>query len=90
MGADKFFSGGIFHGKIFQRGGKIAGSVYFRENITLGKFTGIPIRNSSYAMLSLFRLNFMLGDFKGIAQRKFSPGLNCPEDISIARRYFFV
>ena len=45
---------------------------------------------SFYVLLSLYRLNFTRGDVKANCPDKFSPGLHCPEDISMGRWIFSV
>ena len=58
-------------GRVFSRG------IFFRENLTLGEFAKIPIRNSSCMLRSTYRLNFTRGDWSG---------LNCLEHKSVGRR----
>jgi len=53
---------------IFHRKGSFQRSEFLGGNFTLGEFARIPIRNSSYVLLSPCRLNITCGDLKG----------NCP------------
>ena len=68
-GGRRFPAGGIFLGDNFPSGRKFPGGEYFKRNFTLGVFVRIFIRNSSYVLLSVFRLNFTRGDVKCNCQR---------------------
>ena len=85
-GEDEFSAGGFCH---FPWEGSFQG-VNFSGKFTLGEFAIIPIRNFLYVLLSLYRFNFTRGDVKVIIRGKFSPGLNCPEDISYGEGDFSV
>ena len=69
FGWGEVFAGRMFHEDCFPWGGKLSRSEFFRKNLTLWEFARIPIRNSSYVLLSLCQLNLTSGDVKG----------NCPE-----------
>ena len=75
----KFSAEETLHGEIFPRRGMSPGGDLFRRN---------PIRSSfmSYFLLtdSIMRVEMSKVIFRG----KFSPGLNCPEDIYVGRGIF--
>jgi len=62
---DEFSEGGIFLGENFPYGRNISGGEFFRGNVTRREFAGVPMQNSSYVLLYLFRLNFTRGNVKG-------------------------
>ena len=57
-GGGEFSARGIFHRDIFPWGGKFPGGKFFRGDFALEELARIPIRNSSYVLLSHCRLNF--------------------------------
>ena len=57
-------AGVIFLGDDFLWGRKFPVSEFSMGNFTLSEFARISMRNSTFVLLSLCRLNFTLGDVK--------------------------
>jgi hypothetical protein len=79
-----FRRGGNFPLGGFSVGREVSGGLNFRENFTLGKFTRIPLQNSFCVSFFLFVDSFLhVWMLMVIVRDKFSPGLNCLEDLSV-------
>ena len=83
MGGGGKFSAGCFSTGKFSMGKEVSRGEFVRGNYVLGEFARIPRQNSFYVMLSLYR--FIFTELKVIDRGKFSPGLNCLENISVGR-----
>jgi hypothetical protein len=67
-------------------GRKFSGSELVRENYILGKFARIPKQNSFKMSCFLFSISILRVELLRLIFRgKFSPVLNCLEDISVVR-----
>ena len=68
---------------------EISGGGLFRGNLTLGEFARIPIRNFFICLVFSFTYSILSSEIlRVIFRSKFSPGSNCPEDVSVGRGIF--
>ena len=81
------FSAGVFPW-VIPWGGKFSGSELVRENYKLRKFARILTQNYFYMPCFLFSVSILCAEWlRVIVRGKFSLGLNCLEDISMARGF---
>ena len=79
--------GGDFSCGKFPMERKVSRSLNFSGKFyTEFKFARVPLRNSSYVLLSLCQLYFTCGNVKVIIIGTFSLGLNSLENTSVGRR----
>jgi hypothetical protein len=82
------FKLGFFPQRNFPLGGKFPGGEIARGNYTLGEFARIPKQNSFYMSCFLFFVSISRVELlRVIVRGKFSPRLNCPENISVERGF---